>query len=304
MKYPNSIIAAFSLGAVLWFMTVGPAAAETTLHYDVLFGARGNPKGIALKTAGQLRTQLYASDSKLFAQNFVAPTFELTLSPANVKAGAGLALQPLSVLQVYAHAVGMYYFGSFHRLQSFPSPDDNYSTDALRARSAQDLNYAAGGLQLVGGGRFQIKAGPAALVAHARTIWQDFGLQNNDTFFYESELDILAADRGWVFHSDIDAVYFWSDDLILGLRHTFSRPHYPLPSNRSASNHRMGPLIGWNLASGSSENARLSNLMLLGLLNWYIDHPYLAGQTSPRTRPYIAIAISMKGELWRATPYP
>ena len=301
MKDRSATINAFALGAMVWFLA-SSAVAETTLHYDVLFGARGNPKGLALKTAGQLRTQLYASDSKLFAQNFAGPNLELTLSPANVKAGAGLALQPLSILQVYAQAVGIYYFGSFDRLQSFPTPNDDYSTQALLARSAQSLNYAAGGLQLIGGARFQIKAGPAALVAHARTIWQDFGLQSGDKFFYESELDILAADRGWVFHSDIDAVYFWRDDLILGVRHTFSQPRYSESWTRSIPNHRMGPLIGWNLRDGSSKTPSSESLMLLALVNWYLEHPYLAGRTSPQSRPYVAIAMQMKGAFWSATP--
>ena len=283
-----------------------PSLAKTELRHNSLLGLRANPSGLALKTTAQLRMGLYESDSKLFAQNFVAPTMQLTISPANTKVGAGLIVQPLSVLAVYGEAVGIYYFGSFHRLQSFPVLTDDHSKEAQLERSAQDLNYAAAGLQLVVGGRFQMKAGPLALVASARGIWQDFRINEQDLFFYESELDILAPDRGWVFHSDIDAVYFWGEDLILGMRHTYVSPQYPqefeATEPRPKPNHRLGPLFGWKLRAKSDEPARVEEIMLLGLVNWYLDHTYRAGQTSHRAIPYVAIGLRMSGELWSVTP--
>ena len=56
-------------------LRTGEAKAETRFHYDSLLGARGNPKGLALKTTGQLRIGLYESDSKLFTQNFIGITY-------------------------------------------------------------------------------------------------------------------------------------------------------------------------------------------------------------------------------------
>ncbi len=276
---------------------------------ETIVALRYNPVGLAVKSKAEYQYRLYESSEKAFEQNFVAPGVFMDVTPANIKIGPTLAIQPLSVLQVSAGYYLLNYFGSFDRVQSFTTLSDDYSDDTQADNGAAGLNSSASGSVLQLGGKFQIKAGPVAVRSTNRAMKFNLGTQNDDPLFYESELDLMVPASGWAFQVDNDVLYFTDFGLMAGLRHTYATAFYPDDIETGAGkattgvNHRVGPFLAYRFHTDPIEKRSFYNEPTLVLLvNWYLNHTYRTGDeaknnSTSQAMPYIAVAYRFTGDI-------
>ena len=280
----------------------GLAQATTGLYQDTLFAARANPSGVVVHSSFELRHQLYSSTSKVLEQNFLAPALRIGISPANASLGAAFIVQPLSILSLWAELRGNQYFGTFRRLQSFGEITANFSDEVQSRRAEANRHYSTLGLQAFVGGVLQLKLGRFAWRSSFRGLWQDFELADGQPYFYESELDVLVRNRGWTIAGDSDFFYFAGERLIVGLRHALVTPLYTKASCEERAcpkgNQRLGPLVGWRLISREKGSGPVEDVLLIGMVSWYLEHTYRAGQVTAQGVPYVALALKFSGWAW------
>ena len=290
------------------------APYQHRLVQETIVALRYNPIGLAVKSKAEYQYRLYESSEKAFEQNFIAPGIFMDVTPANIKIGPTLAIQPLSVLQVSAGYYLLNYFGSFDRVQSFTTLDADYSDDAQKENAGLEppANYSASGSVLQLGGKFQIKAGPVAVRSTNRAMKFNLGTENDDPLFYESELDLMVSASGWAFQVDNDVLYFTDFGLMAGLRHTYATAFYPDDIDAGTGpattgvNHRIGPFLAYRFHTDPIEKRSFYNEPTLVLLvNWYLNHTYRTGDdagearqhTGSQAMPYIALAYRFTGDI-------
>ena len=291
------------------------APYQHRLVQETIVALRYNPLGLAVKSRAEYQYRLYESDVKALQLNYIAPGIFMDVTPANIKIGPTLAIQPLSVLQLYGGYYLMNYFGSFDRVQSFTSLDADYSDDFLKASGDAGDNYSARGSILEVGGKFQIKAGPVAVRSTNRAMMFSLATKENSTtgekdpLFYESELDLMVPADGWAYQVDNDVLYFTDFGVIAGLRHTYATAFYSdeieTGSGKATSgvNHRAGPFFAYRFHTDPVEKRSFYNEPTLVLLvNWYLNHTYRTGDeeklnSNSQAMPYIAVAFRFTGDL-------
>ena len=296
------------------------APYQHRLVQETIVALRYNPLGLAVKSKAEYQYRLYESSEKAFEQNFVAPGVFMDVTPANIKIGPTLAIQPLSVLQVSAGYYLLNYFGSFDRVQSFTTLDADYSDDAIKENAGLEppANYSASGSVLQLGGKFQIKAGPVAVRSTNRAMKFSLATKENpatgekDPLFYESELDLMVPANGWAYQVDNDVLYFTDFGLMAGLRHTYATAFYSDDIDAGTGpattgvNHRIGPFLAYRFHTDPIEKRSFYNEPTLVLLvNWYLNHTYRTGDdadgarehTGSQAMPYIALAYRFTGDI-------
>ena len=240
----------------------GPSMApyQHRLIQETIVALRYNPVGLALKSRAEYQYRLYKSDEKALEMNYVAPGVFLDVTPANLKIGPTLAIQPLSVLQLSGGYYLLNYFGSFDRLQSFTSLDADYSDDTQK----ENESYSTSGSVLQIGGKFQIKVGPVAIRSTNRAFKFNLSTNNDEPLFYESELDLLVPASGWAYQVDNDVLYFTDFGLLAGMRHTYATAFYGdieagTGEPTSGVNHRLGPFLGYRFHTDPVEKRSFYN---------------------------------------------
>lgn len=312
----NLIVSLLSAAVVLTALPFSSYAQEAEepslaphkqrLIHETIVALRYNPVGLAVKSRAEYQYKLYESDSRIFELNYIAPGLFVDFTPANIKVGPTLAIQPLTILQLSAGYYFLNYFGSFDRLQSFTSLDDNFSDDQQK----ENESYAASGTVLQIGGKFQIKVGPIAVRSTNRAMKFNLATEGDDPLFYESELDLMVPANGWAYQVDNDILYFTDFGMLLGLRHTYATAFYSDAVQATTSdegagvNHRAGPFLAYRFHTDPLEERTFYNEPTLVLLvNWYLEHTYRAGEkadrpgSSSQAMPYIALAFRFTGDI-------
>ena len=279
-----------------------PPAPDERLYpfYRVGAAARANPIGLFTNLTFQLRYLLYESESPALKDNFVGFGPVAFASPALVRGGVGIEVQPLSVLQLSASYEGVRFFGGFNYLQSFPSANADSSDDRLDALAEAGTNYATGGSLLTLGALLQAKVGPFAVRTAPRLFRYDMDLREGDRVFYEPVLDITVPNEGWTLSNDADLLYVVGK-LAAGVRYTATHSYYGeesfAPGERdlglNPTIHRLGPFLAYTF---HDDEKRLFNAPTLVLVSqWFLSHRYRAGQESSQALPWIALAFQIKG---------
>ena len=283
------------------------APHKQRLMQETIVALRYNPLGLAVKSRAEYQYKLYESKERLYVRNYIAPGLFLDFTPANIKIGPTLALQPLTILRLSAGYYFLNYFGTFNRLQSFTSLDDNFSDDQQRAD--EDAAYATSGSVLQLGAKFEVKVKEFAFRSTNRAMKFSLDTANDEPLFYESELDLLVEADGWAYQVDNDFLYFTDFGLIAGVRHTYATAFYSdaasatNTSGESAGvNHRAGPFFAYRFHTDPLEERTFYNEPTLVLLvNWYLQHTYRAGgdrtDSSSQAMPYIAMAFRFTGDI-------
>ncbi len=290
-----------SLGTSAAFAQEAPPRLHTL--YRAAVGARTNPEGLLGTFAFQVRYRLYESESLALKDNFVAAGPIGLVSPALVRGGIGLELQPLSVLQLSASFEGTRLFGNFNHLQSFQSPNADSSDRRLieLSQSAEgSRSYSSSGTLLTLGAILQLKVGPIAARTHARLMRFDLQLRDGDRVFYEPIMDVVVPNGGWTATQDTDLVYL-RGRLALGLRYTstagiFRAGDFPTGEEDLGLNptlHAVGPFAAWTFYDRPD---RLFNAPTLVLMSqWYLSHRYRAGAESSRVFPTLGLGFLFGG---------
>lgn len=280
------------------------APHKQRLMQETIVALRYNPLGLAVKSRAEYQYKLYESKERIFERNYIAPGLFLDFTPANIKVGPTLAIQPLTILGLSAGYYFLNYFGTMDRLQSFTSLDDNFSDDQQK----ENDSYSAAGSVLQLGAKFEIKVGSIAVRSTNRAMKFSLNTENDDPLFYESELDLLVEADGWAYQVDNDFLYFTDFGLIAGVRHTYAAAFYSdsdaVLGDRDGAgvNHRAGPFFAYRFHTDPLEERTFYNEPTLVLLvNWYLNHTYRAGgdraDSSSQAMPYIAMAFRFTGDM-------
>jgi len=276
------------------FFLCAPGHAQD-LRWESFTAASYNPLGFIEILTARARTPLYKSENPVLSTNFVDATAILASTPAYGLVGAQLQLQPLSVLRLRARYEGIFYFGNFGILQSFDSPNVDFSDSQLSKNQEAGLNRSTTGTRLTLTALFQGKIGPIAIRDHIQIARMDVDIPPETPIFYSPYYDHLLEDEAWVFQNDVDVL--WVDDgLVLGVRYTtlFSQFSDRFVDDPNGPVHRIGPLAVLPLHRSTGT---LDEINLIFLVNWYIQHRHRAGADSSQLVPYAAIAISFEGSL-------
>ncbi len=293
-------------GLAVWSM-LGVAQADDSVAplprlrftYESLLAARANPMGLNLEVRPAVRLRLYESTSAIGRDNYIdlAPT--LTTTPAFVRGGLSMRLQPAAVIRIGARVEGISYFGGLDQVQSWESPEEaTWDNDTLDARGEDGENYGSTGWFAAGEVLLRARVSDFAVLNQSRLLYSDIDLQGADSVFYEITYDVLVADAGLVQINDLSTV--WVPEhlpLTAGARWSYVRAMHPGSPDSTAAEpvHRVGPLVAWTFRS--DEGAGVGNLSAFALTQWWIKHPYRTGQEVNQALPYLVLGLSMRGEL-------
>jgi hypothetical protein len=302
---PGSIAIAISMAVASVTLAPGARAEDEPpdppipphrITYDSLFGFRLNPLGIEEQYALSYKARFYASDSKALRENYFALNLAPTLSPAISRFGGNVEVRPLTILSLSAGFYQVAYLGSFGTLASYPSAASDYSDTAIDAGKDAGTNHPAKGFEVVGRATALAKAGPIVFRSDTLVYYTDLGLSEGDTVYYYPRLDVIAPDGGVMIASDLDVAWLTDFRLLAGARasvvDSFTDAADPDPLVR------VGPLLAYTFFD--EPGARFNKPMLIGILQWWLLHPYRTGEDVHQAIPYGTIAFRFEGELWRS----
>lgn len=281
---------------------------------------RANPLGLETRARFGLQKRLYPSQSKLGANNFSFFGLYAKLSPAAAYVAAGGELQPASMFNLRASVGVQRYFGTLGHLQSFPSPNANYSDQTL-----DDGEDSAQSTQLLQASIYpllQARVGPVAFRALIQLDYWSLALRDGDTAAYEATLDTLIPDGGWTLSTDTDVLYVGKPGLAIGLRHSWVHPFYAgsafinaldRDSYDDANAHqRIGLFGAYTLRDRGPSRFNKPTIILIA--SWYLSHRYRTGEpdTLPiggraddytsRAFPYLLLGFAFESDFLTAGP--
>jgi len=267
--------------------------------YESMAAARANPIGLNLEVRPAVRRRLYASTSAIGRDNYIdlAPT--LTTTPAFVRGGVSMRLQPAAVIRLGARVEGINYFGGFDQFQSWESAEDATWDDLTQdARGEAGENYPTTGWFAAGEVLLRAKVSDFAILNQSRLLYSNIQLNDGDNVFYEITYDVLVANQDIVQVNDLSTVWVpESMPLTAGARWSYVRAvHTDEPDSVAAEAlHRVGPLVAWTFRSDEGE--KVGNLSAFALAQWWLSHPYRTGQVSSQAVPYFVLGVSVRGDL-------
>ena len=269
---------------------------EHRLVYQNLTVLRVNPLGLQNKFDLAYRYRLMESDSLLFRDTFVGVAFQPLLTPAFADVGVAAQLQPLTALFLEARWQWRGWLGTFNHLQSFDSPEAEYSDSAIKAGGENEQHYSTTGWLLGLTAELRAKVGPVVVRNRFQALYSDMDLRNDDPLYYEPLTDLLAPNKGWLITNDSDLLLFLLDEhLIVGARYSLGHGLDVGGPSANGPTHRVGPLIAYIFEK--DPGATFNKPTLLLLTQWYLGHRFRTGQDVSQAIPYIALGFAFSGDL-------
>ncbi len=289
-----SIVLVFLFCSLISLSSFAQAQMKTkrAIEWESLIIPRINPLGMVAANSVSYRLKLYESESSLLKNNFVRLALQPNVSPSWFRPGFRIDLQPLSILKLSLVHEFVFHFGTFGIIQSFDSPDADYSDARLEAGKERGEDYAPIAQQTTFSALIQAKMGPIVIRNDAKILRTDFPLRAGDVAFYDQFLDLLVAGKGWTFVNDADLLFVSDFGLIAGVRYTLTQAYY---DNSSRTTHRAGPLMIYKFYD--DPDALLSNVSGILLANWWLKHPYRTGQETSQAIPYLGVGVRFSGTL-------
>ena len=283
-----------------------PLHRLASTHY---VAGRINPDGLIYFSRLVYQLRLFQSDHGLLKDTYVGFGLAPGVSPAFVRGGGVLELQPLSILKLWASYEAINYFGGFNVFQSFPGAGADFSDSELERLAEEDntptKNYQAAGTQLTLGGRLQFKLGPLGARVNARLARPSFNLRGGDETFYDPVFDALVPNEGWFLATDVDVLWITELGLSVGGRLSltesfFEARHFGLGEDQTDPNspqYRLGPMISYRFWDHKGRS-KFDQPTVLLIANWWIEHRFRTGSDVDQGVPYVLIAFSFGGDLF------
>jgi len=277
-----------------------PAIPENRLVINNLLVTRLNPVGLELQTRGGYQRRLYANEGALFRENFLFVGAYPRLSPASIKVGPVVELQPLSIFNLRLSAEYVGFFGTQGFLQSRASPVEDYSDSTLKTGKEAGDFYSASGSRLAIEPFVQVKFGPIALRNRFALEYWNMSLRDEDRVFYEATLDTLVPGKGLTYANDLDLLFLGLQPLVVGARHSLVRPVYTsrqLAEGESINNghHRLGLLAAY-VFYDEGYTAFNKPAIILNVA-WYLRHRYRTGADVNQAVPYVVLGFAFQSDL-------
>lgn len=273
-------------------------APRDRLWYSNATYVRLNPLGLVNQHRVGWRRRLSTADHLLLKDTYAFVAGAATVTPAWTRVGAYAEVLPLAVLRLFGEVTAVGYYGTFDQVLAFDDPAARYSDQTIEALGGNAA--PAAGWTLTLGGTVRAAAGPIA----ARSTFQGqriaLGL-GEGVSFYEQLSDRLPLDGGWVLMNDADLLYV-QNKLRLGVRHSFSdNLDGSEGTDAATAYHRVGPLFAWQFAD-HAPGKRFNQPTLFVIAQWWLQHPYRAGQEQPQGLPLIAVGFAFNGDYATSSP--
>jgi hypothetical protein len=258
-----------------------------------LLVARYNPLGLENQLRIGIAERLSHRPSPLLRDTFIWFGVAPRLSPAFLKIGPSLEVQPLAIFNLRVTAELMQWFPSFGYMQSFVSQTDNWSDDAMKKTNEMGKNYATAGVHFFVEPTLQAKIeigrfGAIAVREHLSFEFWDMNLHPGDHFFYEPTLDTLVPRDGWVMASDLDVLFLTRFRFVAGVRYSAVHPFYKDGSTIN-DHQRIGPLFAYTFFEKLYSHFSRPSLILIA--NWYVAHRYRQNGV-----PYLVLAFAFASD--------
>jgi hypothetical protein len=313
MKCSSVLLAAlgFSLAGALAATTsaaqpadLPPQPASWRLMLSDLTVLRLNPLGLETRGRFGLQKRLYSSTKKIAENNFAFFGLYPKLNPASANLALGGEVQPFSMFNLRATAEVQRYLGALGFLQSFSSPNANYSDATIDdlADSAQATSAFHTSIQPM----LQARVGPIAIRALFQLDYWNLDLRSGDTAAYEATWDTLLPDGGWTLSADTDVLYTGHPGLAIGLRHSYVQPFYDREHFADAADEdaydddnahqRLGLFAAYTFCDRGPSRFNKPTLILIA--SWYLEHRYRTGEPDE-----LAIGSRSDDYTSRAFPY-
>lgn len=278
--------------------------------YRNLVAARANPVGFVDEITLGYRYQLVKRDTPLFRDSFLLAGAHGFLTPAFVRVGPTLEVQPLGILNLSATYDFVGYFGAFDQLQSFRTPTAQSGPDDLRKWGKEGRDYATWGHLVTLSALLQLRVRNFAFRNQLKFYWAKVDLRGNDTVFFDFANDILQPNNGWVLTNDSDALLLLKAPVAIAVRHTLTHAFYTQDmflfgepvSNPNGPTSRIGPGIVWTLFD--YPGARFNKPALILLAQWWLRHRWRTGEQIHPALPYAVIGFQFEGDLWKPRERP
>ena len=290
-------------------VTTGP-------YYRATVALRLNPIGLFGDLRAGYRMRLFNSPTRsvLLRNTYVALAATVGASPAFVRPGVALEVQPLAILnlQVIYEPI-IQWFGSFKALQTYPTVAASGVGAAGIVSSGNDPPdpdnaQTARGWQLTLQGTLQARIGQTLAVRDTfRAVHMSYdastlsAAHQNDRVYYDSFYDAVAPLDGWLCTNDLDVIATLTDlGTNIGLRYTTVVPLLGSDDDpsRATTTHRLGPMISYTFREVRHSAFNAPTLFLLA--QWWLHHQYRTGGDAPgsvtQAMPLVALGFSFRGD--------
>jgi hypothetical protein len=273
--------------------------------YRSTTAVRYNPLGLStFFRVGYQRPLLGAQDSILLQRTYVGVNAITTITPAFIRGGVRLDVQPLAFLQFLFAYEGMGLFGTFDTLQSFRRVSEDFGDVASVRRGKEGLAYRTNGAIFTAEAILQAKLGPFLLVSDTSFIHTNFAVKSGDRFYADLPLGMLAQDGGWQVTNETDLSFVTSFGLAVGVRHGVYHTFFDAAAIAGDEARAReitpiefaGPIVAWQFKEHNGPK-RFNAPAVFVNVNWWIRNPYRTGQEISPLVPYIIAAFTFKGTL-------
>lgn len=271
-----------------------PGALDRLYYTNATF-VRVNPLGLVDQFKVGWRRRLSEKDSLLFRDTYWFTGLNVMATPAYSRVGLYSEAQILAVLRVFAEVNGVGYFGTFDQVMSWDDPNAKFSDQTIAALGETGDFAATTGWVLNAGGTVRGAVGPVVLRSTAQVTRYDLALPDGDVVFYDQFWDRLAPDKGWMVLNDLDVLVL-AGKARIGARHTFTDQLGGGGTDGGLAQHRLGPLLAYQFHD-KKKGTRFNQPTAFLLCQWWLKHPYRAGQEQPQGLPLLALGFAFNGDL-------
>jgi hypothetical protein len=274
--------------------------------YRNLLAARANPVGLVDEITVGYRYQLVQRDTELFRDSFLLAGAHAFVTPAFVRVGPVVEVQPAAVLNLSATYDFVGYFGAFDNVSSFRTPTARAGPDDLLGKGIPSRGYATWGHLVTLSALLQAKVRHVALRNQLKFFWSKLKLREGETVYFDFANDILTPNEGWVLTNDTDLLWVFDVPVVFGVRHTLTHAFYTqddfLPgepvSQPNGPTSRLGPAVVWTIFD--RPGARFNRPSIIVLAQWWVRHRWRTGEQVHGALPYAVIGFQFEGDLWPA----
>lgn len=281
-------------------------APKHRVVYRNLLAGRINPLGLVDEITLGYRRRLSSKSTPMFRDAHVMLGAHGFLTPAFLRVGPAIEVQPVGVFSLGASYDYLAAFGTFQQLQSYRSPSASWGPKDLRRGVREGTNYATGGHLVTLTNVLQAKIKRFALRNTLRAYWSHVHLRKGDRVYYDQALDILMPQNGWALTNDTDVMAIFDFGLRVVVRHTLTHAFYrrsdfppgePVTQPNGPTS-RLGPALAYTFFD--RPGARFNRPTILVLAQWWLRHRWRTGTQLSAAVPYAAVGFSFEGDLYPA----
>lgn len=242
---------------------------------------------------------------RVLQNTYVGIAFAPSMSPAFARPGVLVEVQPLALMRFSALYERQFHYGTFDTIQSYASPNAEFSDEDQDEGGEAGRNYSTSGHSLTLSAMLQMKVGKIAARSNYRAQWTKMDTRNGDPAYYDIMFDVLQPAEGWMHTTDTDLLYYVKDTLILGVRHTWLTVEYPDdafapgeargPSEDNVPLHRLGPIVVYRL--NDTTGTAFNQPTVFAMANWWLSHRYRTGEEVSQAFPYVLLGFAFNGDL-------